>query len=48
MLDVIGSIGARYKAPSYNDMHINLLKDCKKECRLLIDSYGSNGLIVDA
>ncbi|XP_039118856.1 uncharacterized protein LOC120254989 [Dioscorea cayenensis subsp. rotundata] len=42
MLDAIGSIGAGYKAPSYNDMRINLLRDCKKECQLLIDSYRSH------
>ena len=41
MLDVIGSIGARYKAPSYNDMKINLLYNYNKECQLLIDRYRS-------
>lgn len=41
MVDAIGSIGVGYKAPSYNDMRVNLLWNCKKECQLLIDSYRS-------
>ncbi|XP_039127035.1 uncharacterized protein LOC120263231 [Dioscorea cayenensis subsp. rotundata] len=41
MVDAIGSIGVGYKAPSYNDMRVNLLRDCKKECQLFIDSYRS-------
>ncbi|XP_039128915.1 uncharacterized protein LOC120265061 [Dioscorea cayenensis subsp. rotundata] len=41
MVDAIGSIGVGYNAPSYNDMRVNLLHDCKKECQLLIDSYRS-------
>ncbi|XP_039140492.1 uncharacterized protein LOC120277704 [Dioscorea cayenensis subsp. rotundata] len=51
MVDAIGSIGVGYKAPSYNDMRINLLRDCKKECKLLIDSYRSqwaNYILKDA
>ncbi|KAK8921641.1 hypothetical protein KSP39_PZI020191 [Platanthera zijinensis] len=38
-IDAIAAIGPGYKLPSYHMMRINLLKDCKEECRLLIDSY---------
>ncbi|KAK8933479.1 hypothetical protein KSP39_PZI015493 [Platanthera zijinensis] len=38
-IDAIASIGPGYKLPSYHIMRINLLRDCKEECRLLIDSY---------
>ncbi|KAK8914409.1 hypothetical protein KSP39_PZI024118 [Platanthera zijinensis] len=38
-IDAIASIGPGYKLPSYHMMRTNLLRDCKEECRLLIDSY---------
>ncbi|XP_039120077.1 uncharacterized protein LOC120256474 [Dioscorea cayenensis subsp. rotundata] len=41
-LDAISMIGRGYKGPSYNDMRIHLLANCKKECQLLIDGYRSN------
>ncbi|PKU77311.1 hypothetical protein MA16_Dca016878 [Dendrobium catenatum] len=39
IIDVIVAIGPGYKLPSYHNMRVNLLRDCKEECRLLIDSY---------
>lgn len=41
-LDAIAGIGSGYKGPSYNDMRIHLLKNCKKECQLLVDNFRSN------
>ncbi|KAI0496410.1 hypothetical protein KFK09_022726 [Dendrobium nobile] len=38
-VDAITVIGLGYKLPSYHNMRVNLLKDCKEECRLLIDCY---------
>ncbi|XP_020684054.1 uncharacterized protein LOC110100747 [Dendrobium catenatum] len=38
-VDAITTIGPGYKLPSYHNMRVNLLKDCKEECRLLIDCY---------
>ncbi|PKU70417.1 hypothetical protein MA16_Dca007169 [Dendrobium catenatum] len=38
-VDAITAIGPGYKLPSYHNMRVNLLRDCKEECRLLIDSY---------
>ncbi|KAI0511649.1 hypothetical protein KFK09_012279 [Dendrobium nobile] len=38
-VDAITAIGPGYKLPSYHNMRVNLLKDCKEECRLLIDCY---------
>ena len=39
MLDVISAIGPGYKSPNYHQLWVNLLKDAKKEVRLLVDSY---------
>ncbi|XP_020692871.1 uncharacterized protein LOC110107070 [Dendrobium catenatum] len=38
-VDAITAIGPGYKLPSYHNMRVNLLKDYKEECRLLIDCY---------
>ncbi|KAI0493154.1 hypothetical protein KFK09_027430 [Dendrobium nobile] len=38
-IDAIGAIGPGYKLPSYYKLRVNLLRDCKDECKLLIDSY---------
>ncbi|KAI0519752.1 hypothetical protein KFK09_007212 [Dendrobium nobile] len=38
-IDVIAAIGPGYKLPSYHNIRVNLLRDCKEECRLLIDGY---------
>ncbi|KAI0498297.1 hypothetical protein KFK09_021538 [Dendrobium nobile] len=38
-IDAIGAIGPGYKLPSYYKLRVNLLRDCKEECKLLIDSY---------
>ncbi|XP_022888034.1 uncharacterized protein LOC111403679 isoform X1 [Olea europaea var. sylvestris] len=40
-LDAIATIGPRIKGPSYNDIRVNLLRDCKKECQLFVDTYRS-------
>ena len=39
MLDVIFTIGPRYKGPNYHQLRVNLLKDAKKEVQLLVNSY---------
>ncbi|WCJ24686.1 hAT transposon superfamily [Euphorbia peplus] len=41
-IDAIATISLGFKGPSYNDVRVNFLSDCKKECALLIDSYRSN------
>ncbi|GAV92062.1 DUF659 domain-containing protein [Cephalotus follicularis] len=38
---VVG-IGRGFKGPSYDEIRVGLLKDCKKECQLLVDTYRSN------
>ncbi|PKA66545.1 hypothetical protein AXF42_Ash003199 [Apostasia shenzhenica] len=38
-IDAIAAIGPGYELPSYYRMRVNLLKDCKEECRLLVESY---------
>ncbi|KAI0488944.1 hypothetical protein KFK09_028783 [Dendrobium nobile] len=38
-VDAIAVIGHGYKLPSYHNMRVNLLRDCKEKCRLLVDSY---------
>ncbi|KAL2470550.1 DUF659 domain-containing protein [Abeliophyllum distichum] len=38
-LDATSAIGPIFKGPSYGDVRINLLRNCKKECQLLIDGY---------
>lgn len=37
--DAIAAIGPGFKVPSYHDMRVNLLGDCKKECQLLVESH---------
>ena len=39
MLDVIATIGPRYKDPSYHQLRVDLLKDSKKEVKLLVNYY---------
>ncbi|XP_031257275.1 uncharacterized protein LOC116115259 [Pistacia vera] len=41
MLDAVAAIGLGYKQPTYNAMHVNLLRDAKKEVQLLVDNYKS-------
>ncbi|GAV68882.1 LOW QUALITY PROTEIN: DUF659 domain-containing protein, partial [Cephalotus follicularis] len=31
-----------FKRPSYHEIRVELLKDCKKECQLLVETYRSN------
>ncbi|PKU66856.1 hypothetical protein MA16_Dca014463 [Dendrobium catenatum] len=38
-IDVIASIELGYKLPSYYRLRVNLLRDAKEECKLLIESY---------
>ncbi|GAV84763.1 LOW QUALITY PROTEIN: DUF659 domain-containing protein [Cephalotus follicularis] len=35
-------IGRRFKEPSYHEIRVGLLKDCKKECQLLVETHRSN------
>ncbi|XP_057452499.1 uncharacterized protein LOC130744326 [Lotus japonicus] len=37
--DAIVAIGPGFKVPSYHEVRVNLLEDCKKECQLLVDTY---------
>jgi hypothetical protein len=39
--DAIASIGPGFKVPTYHDIRVNLLGDCKRECSLLVESYRS-------
>ncbi|PKU72752.1 uncharacterized protein LOC114580380 [Dendrobium catenatum] len=39
VVDGIAAIGPGYKLPSYHKLRVNILQDCKEECKLLIDSY---------
>ncbi|XP_031253821.1 uncharacterized protein LOC116111812 [Pistacia vera] len=39
MADAIATIGPGYKILTYHNLHVNLLKDAKKEVQLLVDSY---------
>ncbi|KAK2411095.1 hypothetical protein QL285_046412 [Trifolium repens] len=39
--NAIASIGFRFKVPTYHDLRVNLLGDCKRECSLLVESYRS-------
>ena len=41
-VDGITGFGRGYKAPSYHELRFGLLKNAKKECQLLIDTYRSN------
>ena len=38
----MASIGDDFGGPSYHDMRVNLLEECKKELDFLINSYQSN------
>ena len=38
----IAGIGADFGGPSYHDVRVNLLEECKKELDFLINSYRSN------
>ncbi|XP_022857003.1 uncharacterized protein LOC111378067 [Olea europaea var. sylvestris] len=40
-LDAIAVIGPEFKGSSYNNIRVNLLRDCKKECQLLVNTYRS-------
>lgn len=39
--DAIAAIGPGFKVPTYHDLRVNLLGDCKRECSLLVESYRS-------
>ncbi|XP_028796952.1 uncharacterized protein LOC114752370 [Neltuma alba] len=39
VVDAIAAIGPGFKAPNAYDFRVNLLKDWKKECQLLIESH---------
>ena len=41
-LDAITAIGPSFKGPSYHELRVNLLGDCKRECQLLVEGYRSN------
>ncbi|GAV88399.1 LOW QUALITY PROTEIN: DUF659 domain-containing protein/Dimer_Tnp_hAT domain-containing protein, partial [Cephalotus follicularis] len=41
-IDAMVGIGRGFKGPSYHEIRVGLLKDCKKECRLLMETYRSN------
>lgn len=41
-IDAIAAIGSGFKGPGYQELRINLLKDCKKECQLLVESQRAN------
>ncbi|KAI0499541.1 hypothetical protein KFK09_017745 [Dendrobium nobile] len=38
-IDAVAAIGPGYKLPSYHRLRVNLLRDAKEECKLLIESY---------
>ncbi|KAE8672552.1 hypothetical protein F3Y22_tig00111837pilonHSYRG00218 [Hibiscus syriacus] len=41
-LDAINAIGPSFKGPSYHELRVNLLGDCKRECCLLVEGYQAN------
>ncbi|GAV74526.1 LOW QUALITY PROTEIN: DUF659 domain-containing protein, partial [Cephalotus follicularis] len=41
-IDSMVGIGRGFKGPSYHEIRVGLLKDCKKECQLLVETYMSN------
>ncbi|KAF7808217.1 uncharacterized protein G2W53_034960 [Senna tora] len=41
-VDAIAAIGPGFKGPSYHELRVNLLGDCKKECQLLVENHRSN------
>ena len=42
VIKAIAGIGADFGGPSYHDMRVNLLEECKKELDFLINSYRSS------
>ncbi|KAK8941408.1 hypothetical protein KSP39_PZI009861 [Platanthera zijinensis] len=38
-IDAIAAIGPGYKLPTYYMMRVNLLRDCKEECQLLVEAH---------
>ncbi|XP_031275073.1 uncharacterized protein LOC116133510 [Pistacia vera] len=38
-IDAIAAIGPGYKIPTYHNLHVNLLRDARKEVQLLVDGY---------
>ncbi|GAV75401.1 LOW QUALITY PROTEIN: DUF659 domain-containing protein, partial [Cephalotus follicularis] len=40
-IDAMLGIGREFKGPSYHDIRVGLLKDCKKGCQLLAETYRS-------
>ncbi|KAK8946546.1 hypothetical protein KSP39_PZI007132 [Platanthera zijinensis] len=38
-IDAIAAIGPGYKLPTYYMMRVNLLRDCKEECKLLVEAH---------
>ncbi|GAV85530.1 DUF659 domain-containing protein/Dimer_Tnp_hAT domain-containing protein, partial [Cephalotus follicularis] len=41
-IDAMVGIGRGFKGPSYHEIRVVLLKDCNKECQLLVETYRSN------
>ncbi|XP_057416031.1 uncharacterized protein LOC130710698 [Lotus japonicus] len=41
-LDAAVAIGSVFKGPSYDELRVNLLGNCKKECQLLVESHRAN------
>ncbi|GAV87386.1 LOW QUALITY PROTEIN: DUF659 domain-containing protein, partial [Cephalotus follicularis] len=41
-IDATVEIGRGFKWPSYHEIRVGLLKDCKKKCQLLVETYRSN------
>ncbi|XP_038995722.1 uncharacterized protein LOC120120036 [Hibiscus syriacus] len=41
-LDALNAIGPGFKGPSYHELRVNLLGDCKRECCLLVEGYRAN------
>ncbi|XP_057418760.1 uncharacterized protein LOC130712967 [Lotus japonicus] len=41
-LDAAVAIGSGFKGPSYDELRVNLLGDCNKECQLLVESHRAN------
>ncbi|KAF7841403.1 hypothetical protein G2W53_003701 [Senna tora] len=41
-VDAVAAIGPGFKGPSYHELRVNLLGDCKKECQLLVENHRSN------
>ncbi|KAK8935149.1 hypothetical protein KSP39_PZI013556 [Platanthera zijinensis] len=38
-IDAIAAIGPGYKLPTYYMMRVNLLRDCREECKLLVEAH---------